>query len=86
MLIHLPNGKEADQVRDALVAAVETLPSSLKRTLTWDQGSEMSCGDKFTAKVNVPVYFCDPHSPWQRPTNENRNGLLEWPPKVGLGS
>ena len=75
-LVHLPTGKDAQQTRDALIQTVASLPGSLKRTLTWDQGSEMACHDQFTDASGIPVYFCDPHSPWQRPSNENTNGLL----------
>jgi len=58
-------------VRDAVVAALALLPSHLRRTLTWDQGSEMALHEKITTALDLPVYFADPHSPWQRPTNEN---------------
>ncbi|MFE2918463.1 IS30 family transposase [Kitasatospora indigofera] len=76
MLLHLPNGRTAEQVRDALVATVQTLPGHLKRSLTWDQGAEMAAHGSFTVATDVPVYFCDPASPWQRGSNENTNGLL----------
>ena len=58
-------------MRDAVVAALAQLPAHLRRTLTWDQGSEMALHEKITAALDLPVYFADPHSPWQRPTNEN---------------
>ncbi|WP_371522649.1 IS30 family transposase [Kitasatospora sp. NBC_01300] len=76
MLLHLPNGRTADQVRDTLVETVQTLPAHLVRSLTWDQGSEMAAHKSFTIATDVPVYFCDPASPWQRGSNENTNGLL----------
>src|SRR3990172_6833198 len=76
MLLHLPNGHGAEHVRDALVGAVSALPARVRRSLTWDQGVEMGRHDEFTQATNVPVYFCDRASPWQRGTNENTNGLL----------
>jgi IS30 family transposase len=76
MLLHLPADHGAESVRDALVSTVQTLPSHLRRSLTWDQGSEMSSHGAFTIATDVPVYFCDPASPWQRGSNENTNGLL----------
>jgi IS30 family transposase len=76
MLVHLPAGRTAEEVRDALHTTVQTLPTHLKRSLTWDQGSEMAAHKAFTIATNIPVYFCDPASPWQRGSNENTNGLL----------
>jgi len=76
LLLHLPGGHGAEQVRDALVDAVAVLPSRLRRSLTWDQGVEMSRHDEFTRTSDVAVYFCERASPWQRGTNENTNGLL----------
>ncbi|WP_369169681.1 IS30 family transposase [Streptomyces sp. R28] len=76
MLLHLPDGRTAEQVRDALVATVQTVPAHLARSLTWDQGSEMAAHGSFTLATSIPVYFCDPASPWQRGSNENTNGLL----------
>ncbi|WP_242427247.1 IS30 family transposase [Streptomyces sp. Root1304] len=75
-LVHLPHGRGAEHARDALVRAFADLPVSLARSLTWDQGSEMGRHDESTRATNIPVFFCDPGSPWQRPTNENTNGLL----------
>ncbi|GAA3110179.1 hypothetical protein GCM10020254_65290 [Streptomyces goshikiensis] len=63
MLLHLPDGRGAEQVRDALKETVQRLPAHLKRSLTWDQGSEMSRHHEFTIATDVPVYFCDPASP-----------------------
>ena len=76
MLGHLPGGHTAEEVRDVLVPLIQTLPGHLRGSLTWDQGSEMATHKQFTMATGVPVYFCDPHSPWQRGSNENTNGLL----------
>ena len=76
LLAHLPNGHAAEQVRDALVATMLTMPSHLRRSLTWDQGAEMGAHHLITIDANLPIYFCDPASPWQRGSNENTNGLL----------
>ena len=76
MLVHLPNGRTAEAVRTALTRQVQRLPAELRRTLTWDQGKEMAEHAKFSVATNVRVFFCDPHSPWQRGSNENSNGLL----------
>ncbi|WP_138918108.1 IS30 family transposase, partial [Gordonia effusa] len=76
MLGHLPGGHTAEEVRDVLVPLIGTLPAHLRGSLTWDQGCEMASHKQFTIATGVPVYFCDPHSPWQRGSNENTNGLL----------
>jgi len=76
MLAHLPNGYAAEQVKDALVATITTLPAHLRRSLTWDQGTEMGSHHLITMATDMPIYFCDPGSPWQRGSNENTNGLL----------
>ena len=76
MLVHLPGDHTAEAVRDGLVATMATLPKHLRGSLTWDQGSEMATHKSFTTATDMPVYFCDPASPWQRGSNENTNGLL----------
>ena len=76
MLIALPDGHAANVVADALAAKIVELPTQLRRSLTWDQGKEMAAHAHFSVKTGVPVYFCDPRSPWQRGSNENTNGLL----------
>jgi IS30 family transposase len=70
------NGKDTTSVVSALSRQVRTLPQSLRKSLTWDRGSEMASHKDFTMATEVKVYFCDPQSPWQRGTNENTNGLL----------
>jgi transposase, IS30 family len=75
-LIALPEGTEAERVAEALAKSITTLPAQLRRSLTWDQGHEMSEHRRFSVESGVEVYFCDPQSPWQRGTNENTNGLL----------
>ncbi len=78
LLGHLPGTRhDAASVRDVVVAALDDLPVHLRRTLTWDQGSEMARHAEIAAALGaMEIYFCDPHSPWQRPSNENTNGLL----------
>ena len=75
MLGALPN-KQTDTVVNTLTRLIKRLPTELRRTLTWDRGSEMAHHEKFTVQTSVQVFFCDPHSPWQRGSNENTNGLL----------
>ena len=75
-LLHLPTDHGAEAVRDAIVTQINTLPAALRRSLTWDQGIELARHAEITFAADLPVYFCDPHSPWQRGTNENTNGLL----------
>jgi IS30 family transposase len=86
VLLHLPHGRTAEDVRAALTRQVSKLPAELRRTLTWDQGKEMADHVRFTTDTNMEVYFCDPHSPWQRGSNENTNGLLRqyFPSKADL--
>jgi len=69
-------GHGAEAVRDAITRSIITLPTELRRSLTWDQGAEMAQHDRLRIDAGVQVYFCDPQSPWQRGTNENTNGLL----------
>jgi IS30 family transposase len=76
LLLHLPGGHTADIVQEAMVAKIATLPEQLRRTLTWDQGKEMANHLQIAEATGIQIYFCDPHSPWQRGTNENTNGLL----------
>lgn len=76
MLGHLPGDHSAEAVRDVLVELIGTLPEHLRGSLTWDQGAEMAGHKAFKIATGVPVYFCDPASPWQRGSNENTNGLL----------
>ena len=92
MLLHLPPmeghggprakngpalaGHGAEAVRDAIAASITTLPGQLRRSLTWDQGAEMASHAQLRIGTGLDIYFCDPHSPWQRGSNENTNGLL----------
>jgi IS30 family transposase len=76
LLLHLPDDHGAQSVETAMRKAIRKLPDELARSITWDQGHEMAGHVSFTVATGVPVYFCDPHSPWQRGSNENTNGLL----------
>jgi transposase, IS30 family len=76
MLFPLGEGRTAEHVREAMTKTIQTLPTALRRTLTWDQGREMAQHIHFKVDTGVDVFFCDPHSPWQRGSNENTNGLL----------
>ena len=86
-LVVLPDGYQAEPVRVALTQSICSLPVQLRRSLTWDQGKEMAEHVRFTVDSGVQVYFCDPHSPWQRGSNENTNGLLRqyFPKRADLG-
>jgi transposase, IS30 family len=76
ILLHLPTDHGAQAVHDAVVAALGALPASLRRSLAWDQGSEMALHAQISQALGMPVFFCHKASPWQRPSNENTNGLL----------
>src|SRR5262245_23482562 len=76
MLVRIPYDRCADRVAALLAKKMETLPDFLRNSVTWDQGKEMARHADFTVRTGLPIYFCDPHSPWQRGTNENTNGLL----------
>ena len=76
ILFPLPEGRSAEAMQKALTKAIRWLPREMKRTLTWDQGKEMASHAAFSLATSMQVYFCDPHSPWQRGSNENTNGLL----------
>ena len=76
ILVKIPYDRTADRVAALLAEKMETLPEFLRKSITWDQGKEMARHAEFTVRTGIPVYFCDPHSPWQRGTNENTNGLL----------
>jgi IS30 family transposase len=86
ILVHLAGNRGAENLRDRLADSMSPLPPHLRRSLTWDQGTEMACHQSFTRQTLIPVYFCDPASPWQRGSNENTNGLVEWSPKAGHGN
>ncbi len=82
ILLHLPATHDAETVAAAMIAEMSELPEHLRLSLTWDRGGEMARYDKIQLALNMPVYFCDPHSPWQRGTGENTNRLLRhWLPK-----
>jgi IS30 family transposase len=76
VLLHLPGRHTAFEVRTAMAKAMATFPEHLCRSITWDQGVEMSEHRQFTLETGIDIYFCDPHSPWMRGSNENTNGLL----------
>ena len=76
MLLHLRDDHTADTVADAMIHKMSELPEQLRRSLTWDQGNEMAGHVRIAEATGLDIYFCDPHSPWQRGSNENTNGLL----------
>lgn len=75
-LLHLPAGRHPEVVADTMIETIKTLPEALRRSLTCDQGKEMSAHSRISIDAGIDIYFCDPHSPWQRGSNENTNGLL----------
>jgi IS30 family transposase len=82
MILRVPHDRTADRVALILASVMSALPEALRRSLTWDQGVEMAAHNKFSVATDIPVFFCDPHSPWQRGSNENTNGLIrEYYPK-----
>src|SRR5215207_3463352 len=87
-VVALADGSGAVEVCEALERSITTLPAQLRRSLTWDQGSEMSEHRRFSVEAGVEVYLCDPQSPWQRGSNENTNGLLRqyFPKRASLAA
>jgi transposase, IS30 family len=88
MLVPLPDGRSAPAFAGALTPVIAALPDALRRSLAWDQGKEMGAHQQISVAADCAIYFCDPHSPWQRPTNENTNGLLRqyFPKGTDLGA
>lgn len=86
ILLHLPDGHDIEHVQQAIIDKMQGLPELLRNSLTWDQGAELALRRRIGASPDMAVYFCDPHSPWQRGTNENTNGLLRqyFPKGTGL--
>ncbi len=76
VMVPLPEGHKAPVVREAIVAALESLPDNAIKTLTWDQGTELTQHREIASASGISIFFCEPHSPWQRGTNENTNGLI----------
>ena len=77
-LLHLPDRHDADSVADVMVAAMKNLPEHLRRSITWDRGTELAEYERIQIALETKLFFCDPHSPWQRGTNENTNRLLRF--------
>jgi IS30 family transposase len=75
-LLHLPHKRSADVVADEIIKTMKALPETLRRTLTWDQGTELTQHARISLAADIDIFFCNPHEPWQRGTNENTNGLL----------
>lgn len=88
ILVHLAGNRGAENLRDRLAEAMRPLPAHLRRSLTWEQGTEMACHQDFTLQAMIPVYFCDRASPWQRGSHENTNGLIRqyFPKGTELGT
>jgi len=78
ILLHLPGRHDADSVAEAMIQQMRQLPDHLRRSITWDRGTELAAYRQIQLELKTPVYFCDPHSPWQRGTNENTNRLLRF--------
>ncbi|HMZ15286.1 MAG TPA: IS30 family transposase, partial [Mycobacterium sp.] len=78
ILLHLPSDHTAESVATAMIEAMRELPEHLRRSITWDRGSEMANWRQIHLELKAPVFFCDPHSPWQRGSNENTNRLLRF--------
>lgn len=76
LLLHLSDGREAEKVNDTMYTALTGLPDQLQRSITWDQGKEISSHERFTIDSGIQIYDCDPHNPWQRGANGKTNGLL----------
>ena len=76
ILLHLPGRHDADSVAEAMIAEMRRLPEHLRRSITWDRGTELAAYQRIQIALGGGIYFCDPHSPWQRGTNENTNRLL----------
>ncbi|QCO97921.1 IS30 family transposase [Arthrobacter sp. 24S4-2] len=82
MLVHLPDDHGTIAVRDGLLAAIKTLPEHLRKSLTWDQGTELAQHRQISAATRMDIFFCDPHSPWQRGTNENTGSCASTSPRA----